>query len=50
MVEQRDQATGKNKRIISPKLGPQQTGKKGRETRVESREPEGEGGFGIAEC
>jgi hypothetical protein len=27
MVEQRDQATGKNRRILSPKLGPQVTGK-----------------------
>ena len=43
MVEQSAQTTGKNRRILSPRLGPQEEGKKGLESRVESREPEGEG-------
>gem|GEM_PF-6256583 len=43
MVAQSDQATGKKRRILSPKLGPQEEGKKGGWRRVDL-------GFGIWEC
>ncbi len=45
MVEQSDQATGQNRRILSPKLGPQEAGKKAKAGRRIW-----EGGIRIAEC